>query len=87
MKGNIFIAHQSEDHCKAEYGGKVESAAPVIDDQRCQQVIVDEEGDKEDGKTLPYMKNGVPIEGNLGMTACKHIEAENGYQKDNRPQS
>lgn len=87
MNGNVFIAYQGEDHCEAEYGGEVESAAPVIDDQRCQQMIMDEEGDKEDGETLPYMKNGVPIEGDLGMTACKHIEAENGYQKDNRPQS
>lgn len=35
MNGNVFIAYQGEDHCEAEYGGKVESATPVIDDQRC----------------------------------------------------
>lgn len=85
MKGNIFIAHQGEDHREAEHGGEVESAVPVIDDQRCQQMIMDEEGDKEDSETLPYMENGVPMEGNFGMAACEYIETENGYQKDNRP--
>jgi hypothetical protein len=62
----IAIAVEEHEHSnETSRGGQIESLSLLVDQQRGQHKVVNEEDNQENSKDLPYVKDFGPVYGNL----------------------